>query len=57
MNLRDVEKEILNINTKKVVMSNSIPAKVLKGTLNICNLEHYQIWNDEILKIVNFLKI
>ena len=36
VNLKDIEKEILNLNTKKIVASNSIPAKALKETSNIC---------------------
>ena len=35
VNLKDA-KEMLNINTEKVVVSNSIPAKVLKGA-TICS--------------------
>ena len=31
VNLKDVEKEILKLNTKKAVASNSIPAKVLNA--------------------------
>ena len=37
VNLKDIEKEIFNLNTKKVVASNSIPAKVLKNTSDICS--------------------
>ena len=37
VNLKDIEKEILNLNTKKAVASNSIPAKVLKETSDICS--------------------
>ena len=36
VNLKDIEKEILNLNTKKAVASSSIPAKVLKETTDIC---------------------
>ena len=50
MNLKDIEKEISNLNTKKAVASNSIPAKVLKRESNICSPVFQQIWNDEILK-------
>ena len=50
MNLKDIEKEISNLNTKKAVASNSIPAKVLKKESNICSPVLQQIWNDEILK-------
>ena len=32
VNLKDIEKEILNLDTKKEVASNSIPAKVRKET-------------------------
>lgn len=35
VNLKDA-KEMLNINTEKAVVSNSIPAKVLKGA-TICS--------------------
>ena len=35
VDLKDIEKEILNLNTKKAVASNSIPAKVLKETSDI----------------------
>ena len=48
VNLKDIEKEILNLNTKKAVKSNSIPAKVLKETSDICSPVLQQIWNDEI---------
>ena len=54
VNLRDVEKEILNLNTKKAVASNSIPAKVLKETSSICSPVLQQIWNDEIFKKCQF---
>ena len=37
VNLKDIEKEILNPITKKAVASNSIPAKVLKESLDICS--------------------
>ena len=48
--LKDIEKEILNLNSKKAVASNSIPTKVLKETSDICSPVLQQIWNDEILK-------
>ena len=35
VNLKNIEKEILNLNTKKAVASNRIPAKVLKETFDI----------------------
>ena len=35
VNLKHIEKQILNLNTKKAVASNSIPAKVLKETSDI----------------------
>ena len=50
VNLTDIEKEILNLNTKKTVTSNSIPAKVLKETSDICSPVPQQMWNDEIFK-------
>ena len=37
VNLKHIEKQILNLNTKKAVASNSIPAKVLKETSDICS--------------------
>ena len=37
VNLKDTEKEVLNLNTKKVVASNSIPAKVRKERSDICS--------------------
>ena len=37
VNLKDIEKEILNLDTKKAVASNSIPAKVLEETSDICS--------------------
>ena len=43
VNLKHIEKEILNLNTKKAVESNSIPAKVLKETSDICSPELQQI--------------
>ena len=48
VNLKDIEKEILNLDTKKEVASNSIPAKVRKETWDICSPALQQIWNDEI---------
>ena len=56
VNLKHIEKEILNLNIKAVA-SNSIPAKVLKETSDICSPVLQQIWNDEILKSVSFRKI
>ena len=50
VNLKDIEKEILNPNTKKAVTSNSIPAKVLKEAFDICSPVLQQIWNDKIFK-------
>ena len=57
VNLKDIEKEILNLNTKKAFASNSIPAKVLKETSDICSPVLQQIWNDEILKMCQFPEI
>ena len=37
VNLKDIEKEVLNLITKKAVESNSISAKVLKETSYICS--------------------
>ena len=54
VNLEDIEKEILNLNTKEAVPSNSIPAKVLKETFDICSPVLQQIWNNEILKKCQF---
>ena len=54
MNLKDVEKEILNLNTKKAFASNSIPAKVLKETSDIYSPVLQPIWNDKILKKCQF---
>ena len=54
VNLEDIEKEILNLNTKEAVLSNSIPAKVLTETFDICNPVLQQIWNNEILKKCQF---
>ena len=54
VNLEDIEKEILNLNTKEAVLSNNIPAKVLKETFDICNPVLQQIWNNEILKKCQF---
>ena len=56
VNLKDIEKEILDLNTKKAVASNSIPAKVLKETSDICSPVPRQIWNDEIFKKCQFPK-
>ena len=49
VNLKHIEKEILNLNTKKAVGSSSIPAKVLKEASDICSPVLQQIWSDEIL--------
>ena len=51
VNLKDIENEISNLSTKKAVASNSIPAKVLTETFDICSPVLQQIWNDEILKV------
>ena len=48
MNLRDVEKEISKINTKKAVASSSNPAKVLEETSDGCSSVLQKIWNDKI---------
>ena len=56
VNLKDIEKETLNLNTKKAVASNSIPAKVLKETSHICGPVLQQIWNDEIVKVLDSRK-
>ena len=50
VNLKDIEKEILNLNTQNAVASNSIPAKAS----DICSPVLQQIWNDEILKKCQF---
>ena len=54
VNLKDIKKEIVNLNTKKAVASNNILAKVLKETSDICSPALQQIWNDEILKKCQF---
>ena len=54
VNIKDIEKEILNLNTKKAVASSSIPAKVLKETSDISSPVLQQIRNDEILKKCQF---
>ena len=51
VNLKDIEKEILNLNTNKAVASNRIQAKVLEETSDICS--PVLIWNQEILKKVS----
>ena len=56
VNLKDIEKEILNLNTKKAVASNSIAAKVLKETSDICSPVVQQIWNDKIFKKFQLLE-
>ena len=53
VNLKDIEKEILNLNTNKAVASNRIQAKVLEETSDICSPVLEQIWNQEILKKVS----
>ena len=50
VDLKDIEKEIFNLNTKKAAASNSIPAKALKETSNICSPVLQRIWNDKVLK-------
>ena len=54
VNLKDTEKEILNFNTKNAVASNSIPAKVLKETSDICSPVLQQKWNDGTLNKCHF---
>ena len=56
VNLKDIEKEILNLNTKKAVASNSIAAKVLNETSDVCSPVVQQIWNDKIFKKFQFLE-
>ena len=41
-----------NINTKKVVASNSIPSTVSKETSDIFSLVLQQIWNDDIALVL-----
>lgn len=41
-----------NINTKKVVASNSIPSNVSKETSDIFSLVLQQIWNDDIALVL-----
>ena len=50
VNLKNIEKEILNLNSKKAVASDNSPTEVLKETSDICSPVLQQIWNDEILK-------
>ena len=52
--MRDAEKEILNINSKKAVASNSIPTKELKETSDICSPVFQQICHDKILNNCQF---
>ena len=54
VNLKDIEKEILNLNTKKAVESDSIQAKALKETSDVCSPVFQQIRNDEIQKKYRF---
>ena len=48
VNLKVIEKEILNPSTKKGVASNSIPDEVLKETSDISSPVLQQIWDDGI---------
>lgn len=48
MNMRDVEKEISKINTKKAVASSSNPAKVFQEISDSCSSVLQKIWNDKI---------
>ena len=57
VNLEDIEKEILNLNTKEAVLSNSIPAKVLKETFDICSLCFSRYGIMKFIKSVSFQKI
>ena len=56
VNLKDIEKETLKLNTKKAVASNSIPAKVLNAWyLQPCASADMEWWNFK--KSVDFKKI
>ena len=52
--LEEIDKELKNLNDKKASTSNSIPAKVLKKTSDICNKNLLYIWNHEIIKNKSF---
>ena len=54
VNLKNIEKEILNLNSKKAVASDNSPTEVLKETSDICSPVLQQIWNDEIFKNCQF---
>ena len=57
VNLKDIEKEILNPNAKKAVASNSIRAKVLKESLTSAALFFSRYEMIKFLKSVSFQKI
>ena len=52
----DIEKEIANLNSKKVGTFGNIPTKVLKDSSNICNSILQEIWNYETLEKQYFPK-
>ena len=49
-----MQKEIYNLNSKKVGIFGNIPAKVFKESSNVCNAVLRDIWNFEILEKQNF---
>ena len=57
VNLKDIEKEILNLNSKKAFASNSIPAEVLKERLTSAALCFSRYGMMKFLKSVSFQKI
>ena len=54
INELDIQKEISNLNPKKVGMFGNIPTKVLKESSNVCNAILRNIWHCEILGKQNF---
>ena len=52
--LEEIDKELKILNDKKASTSNSIPAKILKKTSDICNKDLLYIWNHDIIKNKRF---
>ena len=49
VNEDDIQREILNLNPKKLGTCENIPTKMLKSSSEICNVALQNIWNSEIL--------
>ena len=54
VNENSIQREILNLNSKKTVTFGNIPTKMLESSSEICNVVLSNIWNSEILETCIF---